>query len=273
MDPTFRRHIQVKILVAEVGVKTRQKVRRGMLVAACALFPVTLYYFSPVLSLTGIASGVVSGSIMVFGLQFLASLVLGRAFCGWVCPAGAVQELVGLVKGRVVNRRMLGRIKWAIWAPWVIALVFFALRAGGVRRVDFTYQTWHGISVTDMPGLIAFVSVAGLFLVLALAIGRRAGCHSVCWMAPFMVIGRKIRNIFDWPALRLAVKPEQCRECGSCGRNCPMSINVMELVQKKNLESEDCILCGSCVDACPANVIRYSFSSGHSEGGPHILAG
>jgi polyferredoxin len=244
-----------------------------MLVAACALFPVTLYYFSPLLSLTGIASGVVSGSIMVFGLQFLASLVLGRAFCGWVCPAGAAQELVGLVKGRAVNRKKLGRIKWAIWAPWVVALVFFALRAGGVRTVDFTYQTWHGISVTDMPGLIAFVSVVALFLVLALAIGRRAGCHTVCWMAPFMVIGRTIRNIFDWPALRLAARTEQCRECGSCGRTCPMSINVMELVQKKNMESEDCILCGSCVDACPTNVIRYSFSSGHSAGDPHTLAG
>lgn len=127
--------------------------------------------------------------------------------------------------------------------------------------------------MTDIRGLIAFVSVVALFLVLALAIGRRAGCHTVCWMAPFMVIGRKIRNIFEWPALRLAVKKEQCRECGSCGRNCPMSIDVMELVRKKNMETEDCILCGSCVDARPTNVIRYSFSSGHSAAGPHTLAG
>ena len=162
-----------------------------------------------------------------------------------------------------MNRKKIGWIKWLIWAPWFVALIFFALRAGGVRRVDFTYQTWHGISVADMPGLIAFVSVAALFLILALAIGRRAGCHTVCWMAPFMVIGRKIRNLFAWPALRLTVTNEQCRECGSCSRHCPMSIDVMELVQEKNMETEDCILCGSCVDACPKTAIRYSFSSGH----------
>jgi polyferredoxin len=252
-----------KSMTVEVGMKSRQKIRMGLLVAACAFFPVTLYYFSPLLSLQGIASGVVSGSIMVFGLQFLASLVLGRAFCGWVCPAGGAQELVALVKGRKVNRKKIGRIKWATWTPWAVALVFFALRAGGVRTVDFTYQTWHGISVTDLPGLIAFASVVALFVILAVAIGRRAGCHTVCWMAPFMVIGRKIRNIFDWPALRLAVKKEQCRECGSCSRHCPMSIEVGELVREKNMETDDCILCGSCVDACPKNVIHYSFSSGH----------
>lgn len=76
-------------------------------------------------------------------------------------------------------------------------------------------------------------------------------------------IGRKIRNLFAWPALRLAVTNEQCRECGSCSRHFPMSIDVMELVQEKNMETEDCILCGSCVDACPKTAIRYSFSSGH----------
>jgi len=71
-------------------MKMRQKVRKVATIALVALFPVTLYYFSPALSLQGLASGVVTGSILVFALLFLSSLFLGRAFCGWACPAGGV---------------------------------------------------------------------------------------------------------------------------------------------------------------------------------------
>ena len=36
--------------------------------------------------------------------------------------------------------------------------------------------------------------------------GRRAGCHTICWMAPFMIIGRKLRNLVAWPSLRLTAQ-------------------------------------------------------------------
>lgn len=228
------------------------------------LFPLTLYYFSPFLSLMGLAVGVVTESIVVFAALFLSSLVLGRAFCGWACPAGGVQEVVRGFKGRAVNRRHIGWVKWVIWGPWVLALALVTFRAGGVHSLDFTWQTWHGISVADMPGLIALISVAGLFAALALSIGRRAGCHTVCWMAPFMILGRRLRNMLAWPSLRLsALATESCTGCGTCSRSCPMSIDVHSMVQKGRMETADCILCASCADACPQKTIRIAFSSGH----------
>ena len=71
----------------------RQKVRRAVIISMFLLLPVTLYYFSPVLSLQAAASGIVSGSLVVFGILFIASLFLGRLFCGWVCPAGGARSL------------------------------------------------------------------------------------------------------------------------------------------------------------------------------------
>ena len=183
-------------------MKTRQRVRRALIFGSFALLPITLYYFSPVMSLGGTAFGIVTGSLLIFAVQFLFSLFVGRLFCGWACPVGGLQEAVALLRGKPVNRRRIGWIKWLIWAPWVAAVAFFALRAGGFNRVDVSYQTWHGISVADLPSLIAYVAVVALFLVLSLTVSRRAGCHTVCWMAPFMVIGRKIRNVFAWPSLR-----------------------------------------------------------------------
>ncbi len=70
----------------------------------------------------------VSGSLIVFAAQFVLSLFLGRAFCGWVCPAGGTQELALLVRRKAVDSRRIGWIKWLIWAPWVLALVFLSAR-------------------------------------------------------------------------------------------------------------------------------------------------
>jgi polyferredoxin len=233
-----------------------------VVIASFVLLPITLYYFSPVLSLSAAASGIVSGSVMVFALLFVSALSAGRVFCGWACPAGGAQEVIALVRRKPVNRRRINWIKWLVWSPWLIMLVFFILRAGGARGFDFFYQTRGGISVTDIPGAIAYIAVVAIFLILSATVGKRAGCHTICWMAPFMVIGRSIRNVFAWPSLRLAVRPDACAGCGKCGKECPMSIDVTERVKADRIESRDCILCGSCVDACPRGAIRYSFSSG-----------
>jgi len=244
-------------------MRTRQKVRRVVAVVSTALFPVTLYYFSPFLSIEGLSSGIVTGSLVLFALLFLASLFLGRAFCAWVCPAGALQEIVLGFRGRAVKRTRVNWIKWLVWSPWVLALVFVVFRSGGVRTVNLTWRTWHGISVSDPHSLVILAVVAALFAGLALAVGRRAGCHTVCWMAPFMVLGGRLQAFFGWPALRIAAKAGACQDCGACSRACPMSIEVAALAKSGHVESTDCILCASCADGCPHGALRLTFRSGH----------
>ena len=246
----------------EHDVKARQGLRRGSIIVSFLLFPVTIYYFSPALILEGAAGGVLAGSAAVFGLQFVSALVLGRAFCGWACPAGGLQEIVMSFRDRSVRRRRIRWIKYLIWVPWVAFFVFLILQAGGIREVDLTWRTAGGISVSDLQSLIVYLAIVLIFVVLSAAIGRRAGCHSLCWMAPFMVIGRQIRNLLAWPSLRLQAVKDDCIQCRSCTKTCPMSIEVMDLVRQQEMETQDCILCGSCVDVCPKSAIRFSFSSG-----------
>ena len=45
-------------------------------------------------------------------------------------------------------------------------------------------------------------------------------------MAPFMIIGRWVRNRFAWPALHLRAEKESCRECGTCTEACPMGLDA-----------------------------------------------
>jgi len=128
--------------------------------------------------------------------------------------------------------------------------------------VNLTWRTQNGISVSDTHSLIIYLLIILIFVVLSATVGRRAGCHALCWMAPFMVIGRRIRNVLAWPSLRLGTEKENCIQCGSCTKACQMSIEVMDLVQIDKIETQDCILCGSCIDACQKKVIRFAFSSG-----------
>lgn len=107
-----------------------------------------------------------------------------------------------------------------------------------------------------------YFRVVAIFIILAWAAGRRAGCHYICWMAPFMILGWKIRNVFKWPSLRLKADSEKCIDCRRCTKNCPMSLKVNAMVQAGEMENSECILYGSCVDRCPESVITYSFSAG-----------
>ena len=81
-------------------------------------------------------------------------------------------------------------------------------------------------------------------------------------MAPFLIIGRKARNLFNWPSLKLIAEPSACQHCHKCEENCPMSLPVEDMVQSNKMEKAECILCGTCIDGCPANVIKYSFATG-----------
>lgn len=72
----------------------RQNLRRTIITVMMFLFPVIFYYLSPYLIIMAASEGVAAGSFIVFGLMFVSSIFLGRAFCGWVCPAGAVQEIL-----------------------------------------------------------------------------------------------------------------------------------------------------------------------------------
>jgi len=247
---------------------TRQRIRKALVFLAFLSFPVTMNYLSPYVIIDGSMHGILNGSLLMFGLMFVSSLLLGRLWCGWVCPGSGMQEMVEPINSRPVNGRKLDWIKWLIWIPWVALIFFLAWRAGGYSSVDLLYHTQNGISVAgtpDRPIFIAYIIyyfVIALFTGLAVLAGRRAGCHSICWMAPFMITGRWIRNRFGWPSLRLKADPSVCADCKKCTSNCPMSLDVNAMVQTGKMENTECILCGTCVDNCSKKAIRYSFGGG-----------
>jgi ferredoxin-type protein NapH len=238
-------------------MKIRQKIRKGIVLFSFFLFPATFYYFSPYLIIDATTKGIINGSFIIFCLMFISSLVLGRGFCGWVCPGAGCQEAIVLARNKQIRKG--DAIKWIIWIPWISIIVILAIRRGGYKEIDFLYQTKHGFSIGDVYGLIIYFVVLLLIVIPAFIVGKRSFCHHICWMAPFMILGRKIRNTFGWPSLQLVAEPEICSHCHKCTYNCPMSLPVEGMVRQNNMENAECILCGNCIDGCKDNVIRYAF--------------
>ena len=243
-------------------IQTFQKIRVTILTLSFILFPVTLNYLSPVVSMMGAAAGTITGSIMVFCGQFVIASFLGRSFCSWICPGGAVGDQVGQARKKRLPVRKTAWIKFVIWGFWLSALLFFFRRAGGVQAVRFGYGTEGGLSVTSASTLIAYTMVVLVFFLMGLIFGRRAGCHTLCWMAPFMIIGRKLGLALRLPSLHLQTSPESCVSCGRCTAVCPMSMDVQVLVKSGSITDNNCILCGRCIDTCKRGTIAWAWRSG-----------
>ena len=239
-------------------LKPRQKVRKGIILFSFFLFPAIFYYLSPVVIVQSTLKGIVNGSFIMFLLMFVSALILGRAYCGWVCPGAGCQEAIFPARDKRVTRGDF--VKWIIWIPWIGAIFILAIRRNGYEKVDFFYGTKYGFSIGDLGSLIAYLCVLLFLIVLpAFIFGRRSFCHHLCWMAPFMILGRKIRNRFKWPSLQLKADSDQCTHCHACTLNCPMSLPVEVMVKTNKLENAECILCGTCIDSCKYKIIKFAF--------------
>ncbi len=235
----------------------RRKVRLILAYAAMFLFPLTFNYLSPYVSIDGAMTGLVSGSVLVFALQFLSGVFLGRAWCAWACPVAGIAEIGRSVKDRRVNIKRLAVLRYAVFGVWFAVLVTSFVLAGGIRGLDPLHLTERIVSIDEPMKFITYYFVLLLLLVLTLAIGRRGACHAVCWMAPFLTAGELIGRALHVPQLKIRAEAEKCVDCGLCTKKCPMSIDVEAEIKSGRVKSLACIRCGECADGCPRSVLRF----------------
>lgn len=237
----------------------RQQVRRALLILAFISLPVTVVYISPIIILTGASEGIATGSMALFIGTFLASLLLGRFWCGWLCPMGGWQDICGEIQKLPVSGGKYNLIKYGVWAVWISILFVLVAGAGGIREVDLFYHTHSGVSVTNPAAFGAYFILLGILFMMVLIAGKRGMCHYFCPVCVHFIIGRKIRNFFHWPALHLSADKDRCISCRRCSKACPMGLDVQTMVHTGRMESAECILCASCTDACAKGAISYGF--------------
>ncbi|MBD5112751.1 MAG: 4Fe-4S binding protein [Ruminococcaceae bacterium] len=237
---------------------TRQRIRRLLLIISLLLFPITLYYFSPALIINAGLNRTINGSFIVFVLMFLLSIPFGRIFCSYFCPTGGLQECAFAINEKNPKQGWRNYIKFIIWGSWLIAVVFCYFYSGEVVTINFFFETENGISVSSIQSYIIYYGIVCLVFIPSILFGKRVFCHYFCWMAPFMMLGTKLRRVLHLPGIHIKTNDQsKCISCGKCNKVCPMGIDVISETKNKKIDNTECIQCGACIDNCPKNVLTY----------------
>lgn len=246
----------------------REKIRQGIIFISALLFPITMYYYSPAVIIHAALTGVICGSFIMFVCMLYFSIFLGRSFCGYVCAGAGFGEMAGCINQKMPKLGKLRYIKYVIWGIWLTIVILLYIKNGGIKTIDPLFGTEHGISIKAIEEYIVYYIVVFLLFGIPLLFGKRAFCHYVCWMAPFMNIGMKIRDILHLPGLRIHVDKKKCINCKRCTAKCPMGLNVQEMVQQGKICESECSMCGVCIDICPKQVISYGLRECNDEESP-----
>lgn len=189
-----------------------------------------------------------SNLILAAGLG-LSVLVAGGAFCGWICPFGALQDALAWVRVRLrlpeiqVPARLDGILRYGRYV--VLALILYktattvTLMFADVDpyRTIFSLDWWFAFNPAEQwPAYVA----AGVVLVASLGI-ERVWCRYLC------PLGGAISLLGNLSLLRIRRSADTCKSCSLCERPCPVKINVA----KAKTVSSNCIGCLACVQACP----------------------
>jgi polyferredoxin len=236
-----------------------QKIRKPIVISTAILFHLLLIFhlfFSPVIIVMASFKGIINASFVAFVLMLLLSIFFGRAYCSWFCPGCGVQEILSLIVKKKSKNTSALYIKYFIFIVWFGAIVT-GYTINGFHVVDMTYGM---ADVTFERKIILTIGAVLIIVPLTAIFGQFASCKYICWQVPFMIIGTKIRDYFQFRGLRLMADTDNCKNCKICNNICPMNIDVMANVKGKNMDHTECILCGNCVDNCKHKVIKFSIT-------------
>lgn len=168
------------------------------------------------------------------------TVILGRVWCGWLCPQSVFNDLAELTGNRFRSWLSPGasRLFEHLTAMVIATLIAFNLLCWFIPPGQVAGRL---MNISTYPLLAACFLGMILFGYFNLMLVRRSFCRSYC---PY---GRFQMALMDSNTLNLVFLEEtrdRCLRCGACVQTCPMGIDIRDGFQV------ECIGCGRCIDAC-----------------------
>lgn len=237
----------------------RENLRRIILSTTAIFMPILMFFMSPIIIVMAAGEGTIAACTLTFLILFILSLVIGRFWCGWICPCGGMQDIIGMGFDKKTKKSPLDYLKYIFFIFWFGAIVLFFATAGGIRSINVLYNLDNGIGGLYPAMLyLSWAMFAALFVLTAI-FGSRTFCRYLCPMCVFFIIGRKIGKVCKIPQLGLIPNAGNCIGCNRCTRSCPMGIEVSKMVRSGDTYDSNCINCGACSYNCKKGALRYGF--------------
>ncbi|TDT40170.1 NosR/NirI family nitrous oxide reductase transcriptional regulator [Halospina denitrificans] len=176
--------------------------------------------------------------------SFVAATLLfwGRGvFCGWLCPFGAMQELINLAarKLKIPQFDVPFAVHERLWAlKYLILLVLFgiSLQSLGAAEQYSEVEPFKTAVTLHWQREWGFVLYAALLLVIGI-FNHKFYCRYVCPLGAGLAIPARIR-LFDWL--------KRHKECGSPCQICANECEIGAIHPDGRINPNECHYCLDC---------------------------
>ena len=176
------------------------------------------------------------------------------AYCGWVCPRGALAETLGdTQRGKMPHGPRWNRLDLAGQLVLGAALALLALRIAGWAQppgggANALFERLWGRYHWTVDVLLAGVLGYGLFFWSS----GRVWCRFLCPLGALLhVMARSSR-------FRILAEKQRCISCGLCTAACHQGVDVMSFARRgRPVEDPECVRCSACVHDCPTGVLAF----------------
>ncbi len=218
-------------------------------------------------------------------LMTLATLLLGRFFCGWICPLGTVLDLLTPKKRSTKPLPWLaGNLKYWLLLPLLSASIFNFNLSGLLDPIaillrGLTFFFYPLLGLTAREGWVELYRLMGeqrdslapaysllknyllpfretlyplafssaLLLIVIILLER---LETRAWCRHLCPLGTLLGWLGRFSPFK-RIPAGLCRDCGQCQELCPTTFD------QGDLKREECILCMECQDGCPHQRISF----------------
>jgi len=198
-----------------------------------------------------IAASATHGGVLLTAalIPLLLTLLLGRVFCGWICPARLPVELAAWFRRRT-KRRFTVSLPWLGWVKYGVLAVGLLLSA---------FLGWNLLALIFPPAIMeretlflisyGMLGWGALFVLGAfiadLFVDGGAWCRGFCpGGALYSLVGRAA-------PVRIDVHEDRCVGCHHCNEVCPLGL------EPESGADLECDRCGLCQTVCKSNALTY----------------
>lgn len=176
--------------------------------------------------------------------SFVAMTILlwGRGvYCGWLCPYGAIQEIVYKIGAKLGIRsyEFPATVHERLWAiKYIVMLGLFGVSLQSLTQAELLaeiepFKTAFSLHFHREWGYVFYATV----LILASALNRKFYCRYICPLGAALTFPSKFK-IFDWLRRR--------RECGRPCQTCRTECEVGAIRLTGEIISQECHYCLDC---------------------------